>query len=449
MSHREPVTKSTRHFWPFAARGSRENGSRSESPRILHLVLSLFRGGAEEHVLSLLAGVRSYGFTPLLAAPAPLLDTMATELAESRVKTLTITSPSSPLSISFWVQLAALLRTEHVDLIHCHSTFDSLCALPASRIWERRPIIQTCHGREFWREGKPIKGNFWLDRQASRLIDRFIAVSQATAQYLHESKGIPRNKIAVIPNGRDLKSLRPPDSEERARARAELGLKDEQMVLLLGRLAIEKGHSLLLDALKILGPRRPPLVAVFAGIGPLEAELKAKCKAVGLSDQVRFLGYRTDLARLMAAADLVVLPSISEGLPLAVVEALATARPVVATNTGGTPEIVHDGQTGLLIRPSDSAALAAAMDRVLSDPALALQLGTNGRLFVEQHFDVRVQIERTMALYSELIPRPTLSREASLRNGPSGRLDDDRRLPTSIQESAAPTGSSQVLRTKA
>ena len=92
---------------------------------------------------------------------------------------------------------------------------------------------------------------------------------------------------------------------------------------------------------------------------------------------------------------------------MAAVEALAAARPIIATETGGTPEVVLDGQTGLLVQPNDSAALAAAMHRVLSDPALARRLGTNGRRFVEQHFDVRVQIERTMALYRELTTRET------------------------------------------
>jgi len=388
-------------------RRGRENRSRRESPRILHLHLTPFRGGAEEHVLSLLTAARNYGFTPFLAAPAPLLETMAPELAEFRVNSMTIELPSRLNWIRFIAQLAAMLRREQIDLVHCHSVIGSLCALSASRILSGRSIIETCHGREFWREGKRIKGNFWIDRQASRFVDRFIAVSHATARFLRESKGIPSDKIVVIRNGRDLTSLLPPKPQESAKARAELGLSNEQTVLLLGRLAKEKGHALLLDALKILGSRRPSLIAMFAGIGPLEAELKAICKAAGLTDQVRFLGYRTDLQRLLAAADLVVLPSISEGLPLAAVEALAAARPIVATDTGGIPEVILNGQTGLLIPPYDSAALAEAMHRVLNDAALALRLGTNGRLFVEQHFDVRVQIEDTMALYRDLTSRAT------------------------------------------
>lgn len=397
------VTTSAHSHWQVAA----GNRSRHESPRILQLVLTPFRGGAEEHMLSLLTALRNYGFTPFVAAPAQLLETMTPELAEFRVHSLNIEMSSPVQGIRLIAQLTAMLRREQIDLVHCHSVIGSLCALPAARIFRRRSVVETCHGREFWREGKRIKGNFWLDRQASRFVDRVIAVSDATARYLREAKGIPGNKIVVIRNGRDLTSLLPPTLEQSAKARAELGLSNVQSVLLLGRLAREKGHASFLDALKILGSRQPPLVAMFAGTGPLEAELKSKCKTAGLSERVRFLGYRTDLPRLLAAADLVVLPSISEGLPLAAVEALAAARPIIATETGGTPEVVLNGQTGLLVQPNDSVALAAAIHRVLSDPALARRLGTNGRRFVEQHFDVRVQIERTMALYRELTTRET------------------------------------------
>ncbi len=412
-----PVTGSADYRWQVTTGGREGNRSRHESPRILHLLLTPFRGGAEEHAVSLLTSLRNYGFTPFVAAPAPLLETMAPELAEFRVKSLSIDTPSRPFHRTRLIaQLAAMLRREKIDVVHSHSVIGSLFAIPAVRMLRGRSIIETCHGREFWREGKRIKGSFWLDRQASRFVNRFIAVSHAAERFLCESKRIPRDKIAVIRNGRDLTSLQPPRPEESVKARAELGLSNEQTVLLLGRLAKEKGHALLIEAFKILGSRRPSLIAMFAGVGPLEAELKAKCKAAGLTDRVRFLGYRQDLQRLLAAADLVVLPSISEGLPLAAVEALAAARPIVATAVGGTPEVVLDGQTGLLIAPNDSAALAEAMHRLLSDPGLALRLGTNGRLFVERHFDVRLQIERTMALYRDLTSIAT-TRSAEMAEG--------------------------------
>ena len=387
---------------------SEANGRPAADPRILHFLSFPFRGGVEEHALSVLIALRNYGFAPFVAAPAPLLKIMEPEWAEFGVRSVAI-EMSSPLDWRGAAMLAAMLKRERIDLVHCHMASATLCALPAARI-SGAMIIETCHGREFWREGKRVKGSFWVDRQASRFVDKYIAVSHAAAGHLNQVKGIPVDKIVVIHNGRDLTRLMPPTPEQTAEARAELGLHNQPTVLLLGRLAKEKGHALLIEALKMLDSRWPSLIAIFAGIGPLEAQIRALCDAAGMTDRVRFLGYRQDLQRVLAVADLVVLPSMSEGLPLAAVEALAAARPIVATEVGGTPEVVQNDQTGLLVPPGNPAALAEAMDRVLSDPGLALRLGTSGRTFVERHFDVRTQVERTVALYRDLTMRPDASR---------------------------------------
>ncbi len=371
-------------------------------PRILHLVLASFRGGAEEHTLALLRALPSHGYRPYLALPTQLLQEIKPDLVHSEVETIGLQA-----STVYWprlvTELARILKKEQIDLVHCHSVFGTLCSIPASFLSESPAIVETNHGREFWREGKRLKGSFWLDRQSSRFVDKYIAVSHATAQFLSATKGIPSNKIVVIHNGRDLTSLAPPSFADRVSARAELSLESAHAMLLLGRLSIEKGHALLLEALNILRSRQPRLMAMFAGVGPLEDPLKALSNRLGLAARVRFLGYRSDLSRLLAASDLVVLPSISEGLPLAAVEALASARPLIATRVGGIPEIVIDGQTGLLVPPNDPAALAQAIDRVLGNPNLGTYLGMNGRRFVEQHFDVRLQTARTVTLYRELL----------------------------------------------
>jgi glycosyltransferase involved in cell wall biosynthesis len=386
----------------------RENGvnrgtrrQKSERLRVLHLLLASFRGGVEEHALLLLKALRCHDFTPYVALPAQLLEEIKPELADCEIEPL-VFEKSFPHWPHLIAQLAKMIKRERIDLVHSHSIIGTLCTIPGWCVSGRPVIVETSHGREFWREGKPLKGSFWLDRQSSRFVSTYIAVSHATARFLSTTKGVPSNKIVVIHNGQDLSSLLPPTAQDKARARVELGLRNQQTILLLGRLSVEKGHTFLLEALKRLSLRRPHLTAMFAGIGPLERDLKALCNTLGLVDRVLFLGYRADLSRLLAASDLVVLPSISEGLPLAAVEALASARPVVATQVGGIPEIVLDGETGLLVPPNDSAALAAAIDRILDDPTFGVRLGINGRCFVEQHFDVRLQIERTMTLYGKL-----------------------------------------------
>jgi len=384
-------------------RTRKDNDLDPNQRRVLQVLLHEVRGGAEEHVLSVLGGMRDNGFTPLIAAPAGLLNILEPDLRKLQITSFPLEVPTAITWAYRTAQLAKILTAHKIDLIHSHSATASFCAGPAALLSTRQPIIETCHGREFWRISKLIKGSFWIDRQASRCIDKFIAVSNATARYLSKEKGISSSKIVVIHNGRDLKSLRPPSAKERMDARAELELTDEYAVLLLGRLSIEKGHALLLEALRLLEGRRPPIIALFAGLGPLESELRSRCHALGLDRRVRFLGYRSDLQRILAGSDLVVLPSLSEGLPLAAVEALAAARPIVAADVGGISEVVLDGETGSLIQPQDFHALAAAIQRFVDSPGLAAKLANNGRRFVEGHFNIRTQVQRTMEVYADVI----------------------------------------------
>jgi glycosyltransferase involved in cell wall biosynthesis len=373
----------------------------SGGPRILHYLSSTVRAGAEEHALSLVTRLGEYGFTPYLAAPTPLLETMAAELARAGVRRLAIEAVS-PFDLREAARLRSALIRERIDIVHSHMFHASCFASPVARSAGVPCVVETCHGREAWRQGKRLKGHFWFDRQIGRLVDRYIAVSHASARHLQESKRILARKITVIHNGRDLVNFRPPTPRDTAVARAQLGLCAGPVILTVARLDEQKGHRFLIDALGPLVRFQPHLVALFVGDGPLERELKAQSDAAGLTDHIRFLGYRADVARCLAAADVVALPSLYEGLPLAAIEALGAARPVVATEVDGTPEVVVDGDSGLLVPPADPVATAMAIKRLLDDPQLAARLAANGRAFAERHFDIRIQVARTVAVYDEL-----------------------------------------------
>ncbi len=364
--------------------------------RVLHYLNSPVRGGAEEHALALVTRLGKYGLIPYLAAPSRLLRTMEGELARAGVKSLVVEA-GSPFHWREALRLGAALRRERISIVHSHMFAASCFASPVARLAGVPVVVETCHGREAWRQDKWLKGSFWFDRRVGHFVDRYIAVSHASARYLRESKGIPAHKINVIHNGRDLSRFPPPSSQSTG-----LGLRDEPVILAVARLDQQKGHRFLIDALGRLVHRWPRLLALFIGDGPLESVLKAQRDATGLGRHLRFLGYRADVEKYLAIADLVVLPSLYEGLPLVAIEALGAARPMVATEVDGTPEIIIDGQTGLLVPPGDSAALAAAIERLLNDAALAASLGANGRSFVERYFDIRMQVERTAALYREL-----------------------------------------------
>lgn len=358
-------------------------------------------GGAEEHALSILTAIRAYGFNPCLAAPNELISAMEPRLSAAGVKSIALEF-SSRLDVLTGARLLRFMRRENIALLHCHLFNATLVGAGIARMAGVDGVIETCHGPEVWRMGKGLRGSFWVDRQIGRMVDVYIAVSHAAARHLIENKGVPKNKIRVIHNGRELERFAVTDAGRRRALRASIGLGDEPTLLTVARLDEQKGHRHLIEAIAIVAARRPKVVALLAGEGPLEASLRAQCAALGLTQRVKFLGYRGDVPELFAAADVVVLPSLYEGLPLVAIEALAAARPIVATEVDGTPEVVINEKTGLLAPPANAAALAAAIERMLGNPEFAARLASDGQNFVRENFAVQRQIEQTAALYSEL-----------------------------------------------
>ena len=376
--------------------------SRSRRRAVLHLLTGRTFGGAEEHALSILTAIREYGFEPELAAPAELIAAMEPALTDAGVKCLPLEF-SSRLDVLTGARLLRYIRRENIAILHCHLFTASLFGAGVARMAGVGAVLETCHGPEVWRMGKGLRASFWVDRQVGRLVDKYIAVSHAAERHLVENKRVPKNKIRVIHNGRELDRFAPANAQRRrAATRAALGLGDEPVILTMARLDDQKGHRHLIDALAILAARRPNLVTLLAGEGPLEDSLRAQCARLGIADRVRFLGYRRDVPEILEAADIVVLPSLYEGLPLVAIEALAAGRPMVATEVDGTPEVVIHEKTGLLVPPANPAALAAAIERLLNNPSLASRLASDGRKFVNENFAVQRQIEQTAALYSEL-----------------------------------------------
>jgi glycosyltransferase involved in cell wall biosynthesis len=372
-----------------------------DSPAVVHLLTGKLRGGVEEHSLSLLARLHEFGFEPWMAAPPALLRAMERDLEAAGVGRLALEF-SSPLDLAAGAHLARFVRRRRVALLHTQSFAASLAGAAVARMSGVGAVLETSHGPEVWRMGRRWRGSFWIDRQVARLVDLFIAVSHAAARHLIDRKHIPPSKIRVIHNGRDFSSYRPLGPEARARIRAALGVSDGPVLLSVARLDEQKGHRYLLDAVSRLSARWPALVLLLAGEGPLEPILREQAARLGIERRVRFLGYRADIPELLHAADVVVLASLYEGLPLVAIETLAAERPLVATAVDGTPEVVIDAETGLLTAPGDAAALAAALERMLDDPAMGVRLASAGREFVRENFALERQIEQTIAVYREL-----------------------------------------------
>jgi starch synthase (maltosyl-transferring) len=240
-----------------------------------------------------------------------------------------------------------------------------------------------------------------LNRATAPLADRIICVSARVRDYAEQVIGLPPARLVVVPNGIDLAryTLKTPQAAGTGSQPVQIGY--------VGRLDPVKGVTHLLGAAALLRESAPSLAwaLTLVGDGSERAALEAEAAALELAERVRFLGARSDVPALLPTFDLLVLPSLYEGMPNVALEAMASGLPVVATAVGGTPEVVLHGETGLLVPPAEAAALAGALAALAVDPARRARLGAAGRARVERHFTIDAAVRRTEALYRDLLAR--------------------------------------------
>lgn len=390
---------------------------------VVHFTNADALGGAEQHLLTLLRGFDRAAFRVSLVCPQVLAERLAADLpADVRAIPLALASPRNWRAA---VRLAGVLRELRAEVLHSHMFKSSLFASPIGRLAGVPAIIETPHINERWRKG-PIKGRFVVDRLAGHFVDRYIAVSEANARYLIAEKGLQARKVVTIPNSCDVSHFDP------ART-APPKLKDEwrigdgdPVLVVLARLDMQKGHDVLLDAMVTIHREFPSAKLFLVGEGPRGAALRAQVRDLGLMDVVRFTGYRRDVEDWLALADVVVLPSRWEGMPLVAIEALAAGKAIVATAVDGTPEVVVDGQCGLIVPSARPAPMAQAIVRLLRDPGLRRTFGENGRQRAIQHFDCSLQVERTERLYLSALEESTRTpRWAGRRRAGAGEATED------------------------
>jgi glycosyltransferase involved in cell wall biosynthesis len=273
------------------------------------------------------------------------------------------------------------------DIVNAHNPGALTYALLA-KFRRNAHVIMTRHGQEAI---NPLPSGIKL-----RFTDSVIAVSEAAGQAMKRRRPETAGHIDVIRNGVHLD--RPARSREAVRA--ELGLGDGLVGVIVARIDRLKGHRILLDALKLLKDRGTAITVLIVGDGPERAAMEENARQHGLDrDWVRFLGFRDDIADLLAASDLFLLPSLTEGMPLSVLEAMAQRLPVVATSVGGIPELMQDGVHGLLIPTENPAALAEAIGKLADDPAKRAAMGESGYNRVKDDFSFAEMARRYEDLY--------------------------------------------------
>jgi glycosyltransferase involved in cell wall biosynthesis len=295
-----------------------------------------------------------------------------------------------------WLRLARFLRRNRIDILHSHkfgsNAWGSVIARAAGT-----PVV-IAHEHTWSYEGQPLRR--FVDREViSRCADRFIAVSREDQRRMVDVEGIAPSRTLFIPNG--VAEIAPPTGKD---IRAELGIARETP--LVGAVAVlrpQKAHGVLLEATAILLRERSDAQVLIVGDGPERAGLERRASELGVAAAVRFLGDRADVSDVLAALDVAVCSSDFEGSPLAVMEYMDAARPIVATAVGGVPDLIEQGVHGLLVPRRDPGAMAAAIRRLLEEPGAAAAMGLAARERRRSEFDIGVQVGRLEALYEQLL----------------------------------------------
>ena len=295
------------------------------------------------------------------------------------------------------------IRGDRFDVVHTHLLRADLYAGLAARLARARAVVSTVYAIGPYRRSRRRRLDGLLDQLTRLWPTHLVAVSRAVKDDCVRRLRWADTRVSVIHTGIEAERYGP-DESARGRIRSDWGIEPATpLIVTVARLGYEKGLATLIEAAVVLARRHPTAVTVIVGDGPMRAELTDKIAAAGLSGRVRLAGFRPDVPDVLRAADVFCLPSHMEGLPNAVLEACAAGLPVVATGVGGVPELVVDGETGLLVAPGRPEALADAIGRLLDDPPLARRLAEAGRQRVATTFSVGVVAERYQTMYEALV----------------------------------------------
>jgi glycosyltransferase involved in cell wall biosynthesis len=302
-------------------------------------------------------------------------------------------------------RLARLIRQHQPDIFHTQNT--GCEESPVAARWAGVPnVIGTFHVDSTYdlHNERSDLGHRAIEHLSNRCLHVGIAVSEATKRDWMRRTHVSDRRLMTIHNGIDPECFH--RRKTREVARAELGLPARGLYVGgLGRLDEAKGFEYLLDAAQRLRGRFPDLLVVIAGDGPLRKSLEQKATLLGLADIVRFLGFQSDVQRVLDALDVFALPSLCEALPYAGLEAMATQLPVVGATVGGVAEMILEGDTGLLVPPRDADQLAAKLSVLLTDADLRVRMGVAGRERVLREFQESDMVRKTIDVYRKLLPK--------------------------------------------
>lgn len=380
---------------------------------VAHYIDTSDFGGAEQALLHLMVGLDRRAWRSILLHPKePGLDALLHRARAAGIETRVVPGMHGPSSAVHLPRFRRVVHEERPDVFHAHLNWPLACSggILAAAAAGVPAIVATVQ----LFSDLPQAATIGVQRTlVTRAVDRYVAVSAHVAHRIETSLGVAGNRITVIHNGVLLEPhVTPPGVVEPAPA--PMDGAHRPIVLTLARLDRQKGLDVLLHAVAEL----PQVTLVIAGEGPQREALESLADELKIAERVSFPGFRSDTRALLSVADLFVLPSHNEGLPLALIEAMAAARPVIASAIGGIDEVVSDGATGLLVPPGDATALAGAIKRLLDAPDFAQRLALAGRDRVERSFTAAAMVQHVARTYEGVL--------ATTHRGRRGMVTDSR-----------------------
>ena len=439
-------------------------GASAERIKVLRVIGRLNVGGPAIHVVNLTAALDPDRYRSLLVAGSEneaegsMLDFALSQGVRPTVIPEIVTAFSlTPRDGKALSKLYRLMREERPHIVHTHTAKAGFLGRLAARLAGVPVIVHTFHGHVLHGYYGPVKSELLrrLEQSLAWTTDRLVTVSAQVKKELVDYGIAPADKITVIPLGFDLTpflnvqresasttkeettgftteaqstrsifSTIPPQRPPRLRGEiSESGLSTSHtpqatphppLIGIVGRLFPIKNHELFLEAAARVAAHEPTAHFVIVGDGVLRPELENRARALGIADRVLFTGWRSDLPRICADLNVLVVSSDNEGTPVSAIEAMAAGCPVVATRVGGLPDLIDDGRTGRLVPPRDAEALARAVLDLLQSPARAREIGNNAREFVRRRFTVQRLLDDMDRLYRELLEEKAVDHPKSI-----------------------------------
>jgi len=420
---------------PLSLTSSMPRARNDERVRVLHVITRMIRGGAQENTLATVRGLLKKGYEVTLVTGPTWGNEgeLISEALQEGVETVIIPELVRELhpvkDVIVGMKLLSLLAKRRYDIVHTHTSKVGFLGRLAAHFCKVPVVIHTPHGHVFHSYfSRPVEAFFlFLERQAAKWCDRLIALTEGEREE-HLKLGVGNSpQWITIPSGVSEERFKEISSERRQALRDLLGIPPRRKIVgFIGRLAPVKGAHYLLQAIPRIRQRIPETHFLFVGDGVEKLALENKLREMGLEEYVAFTGHQENVSDFLALLDILVVPSLNEGMGRVIAEGGLLGKPVIGARVGGIPDLIRDNETGLLVNPRSAEEIADAVIRLLENPELGRRLGERLQEKVQEGFTERQMIEKMDRLYQQLLMPKEDQREESKSLDRETALSGDR-----------------------